>query len=130
MTKLESRRDFFLRISRLVVIIGLIITLIVVVIGLILGWPELRDYGFALILAGVAAWMIGGASMMGTLSLGGDAKYQYARTFSPSSTLDRMRQDAKDRTAGGSFLMLMFAVGIVVIVLGLALMALGGPPPA
>lgn len=125
---IESRRDAILRTLRLVGIISLVMVLIVVVIGLILCWRGLRDYGFALILAGVGAWMIGGGSMMGTLGLAGNAQYQYARTFSPNTTVDRMRQDAKDRASGGSFLLLMFVVGIAVIALGLLLMALGEPP--
>lgn len=127
--KTESRREVIFRMARLVGIIALGVIVIVVVIGLILGWKNLRDYGFALLLGGVVAWMVGGASMMGTLGLGSDVRYQYARTFSPNTTVDRMRQDAKDRSSGGSFLLLMFAVGIVVIGVGLLLMALGGPPP-
>lgn len=123
---IESRRDAKLRTLRLIGIIALAPILIVIVIGLILGWTGLRDYGFALILAGIAAWMVGGASMMGTMTIGGDPKHQYLRTFSPNTTLDRLRQDARDRSSGGAFLMLMFAVGIVLMALGLLLMALGG----
>lgn len=113
---------------RLVLAIDVLLIVIVGIIGLIAGWNSPRDFGLALLLAGVAAWMFGGGSVMGQYQTTGSLRYQYAQTVSPVSRDRRLRQDAKDREDSISFLFLMMAAGTIAVVLGLLLMRIGGVP--
>jgi hypothetical protein len=105
-----------------------LLIVVVAIIGLILHWHALRDFGLGLMLAGVATWVFGGGSAMGSFQATGSIRYQYAQTVSPVSRDKRLRQDAKDREDGISFLFLALVAGGVAVALGLLLMMLGGVP--
>jgi hypothetical protein len=121
--KIESQWKTLLRLAPLIGIIDLALALIVVVVGLVLGWKEPGDYSAALKLAGVAAWGIAGLSVMGTVTFGDNFKGTFARNATPN-IMNQIGRQAKDRPVSDSFLMLMFAVGVVLIALGLLLTAL------
>ena len=113
---------------RAILAVDVVLIIIVGIIGLISRWDALRDFGLALMLAGVAVWVFGGGSTMGTYQATGSIRYQYAQTVSPVSRDKRLRQDAKDRENSISFLFLALAAGGVAVALGLLLMMIGGVP--
>jgi hypothetical protein len=125
--KIETPWIVIARKARLIGLIALAIVVVVVVVGLFLGWRTPRDFGMGLLLGGVVAWMLGGGSLLGTYQVTTSLRYQLARSVSPDDAGTRLRQDFRDREAGVSFLLLMFASGLVAVALGILLMAISPP---
>lgn len=95
------------------------------IVGLICwfgGWRTAYDYGNGLIWAGIAAFLLGFASVMRP----GSVDYQYAQIMGPDDIIKRTRRDLKDLAQNYGFLVRMGVVGIVSIAIGELVLAIFG----
>ena len=120
----EQVSKSILRYLRDVALIDLSILGIVGLICWFGGWRTVYDYGNGLIWAGVAAFLLGFASLLGGWKMTRSVDYQYAQTMGQDDISQRTRRDLKDLAQSYGFLIRMGVVGIVSIAIGELVLAI------
>lgn len=112
---------FITRVS-VIVLVGLVLA---VGVSLVLGWRRLDQIGTAVLLVGTAAVGIGILSMIGNWGGARNFEQQFAKTAWEQDAGERMQQEVKDTSQNYGFVALLGASGLVLVVIGFALEALG-----
>lgn len=118
---LTGRSGFFTRVVE-IVIGGLILA---VVISLVVGWRSLAQIGTAVLLVGAGAAVIGVLSMVGNWEGARNFEQQFTKTAWEQDADERMHREVKDTEQSYGFAALLGAAGLVLVMLGFALEALG-----
>jgi hypothetical protein len=105
-----------------IVIGGLILA---VVVSLVVGWRSLAQIGTAVLLVGTGSAVIGILSMVGNWGGARNFEQQFTKTAWEQDAGERMHQEVKDTKRSYGFAALLGAAGLVLVMLGFALEALG-----
>jgi len=123
------KREWFASVFRFLRPVVLIDLGIFAFVGLVCwfgGWRTAHHYGNGLMLAGVAAVLIGISSLLGGWGLTRSVDYQYARSVGEDSIGERTKRDLKDVARSYGFLIRMTVVGVVSYAFGLVIQTVFG----
>lgn len=105
-----------------IVIGGLILA---VAVSLVLGWRSLEQIGTAVLLAGTGAVVFGALSMLGNWGGVRNFEQQFSKTAWEQDVGERLHQEVEDTKQSYGFVALLGAAGLVLVLIGFALEALG-----
>ncbi len=114
----ESLLIRFLYFLRAVALVDVGILILVGLVGLLASWRTPGQFGPGLVLAGLAACLIGASSVIRSLGLDRNAEYQYAQSVGTHSMADNVRRAFKESRESYAFLAVMLTAGVIAFGVG------------
>jgi hypothetical protein len=116
--KVEGLSTVIWRMVRNVLLTDLVIFVLTALICWLGGWFTLRGYGNGLMIAGVMAFLLGGATGFGGATIARDPTYRYIQSVMSNSLVERTHKDWIDLMDSFSFFIQMGTAGLLSVGLG------------
>ena len=111
--KTETIRSAIWRYISKILLIDLAFLIVTALVCWLGGWRTITNFGTGLMIAGFAAFILGGITAFGGTTIARDPTYRYIQSVMPNSLAERTQKDWIDMMDSFSFLILLCSAGLI-----------------